>query len=275
MLKSYKKQPIKYFVLCVVTGATLCPILWIAFNSFKSNADLFTNPWGFPVQWHPENFAAAWVTANIGRYFLNSVIVTVTALFFSLLLTTTSSFAIARLKFKLAKFAFLIFTVGMMIPVHATLIPIFMMFSKIRIINTRLALIIPYVAFSMPISVLILTGFLKTFPKEIEEASIIDGATIGGMFIRVTIPICKPCIATIAIYCFMFMWNELSYALVLTSGRALRTLPLGLTLFRSQFNMNYVGLFAAITITVLPVIIVYVLFNRQIIEGMTSGALKG
>jgi raffinose/stachyose/melibiose transport system permease protein len=127
----------------------------------------------------------------------------------------------------------------------------------------------------MPIAVMIFTGFLKSFPTELEEASIIDGSTIGGMFVRITLPICKPCIATVALYNFVFMWNELNYALVFISSQRKMTLPLGMSSFKGQFGIDYAGMFAAIVITIIPTIALYVVFNRQIIEGMTSGALKG
>jgi raffinose/stachyose/melibiose transport system permease protein len=266
---------IKYAVLIITAFITLYPLLWVLLNSLKTNIELFTNPWGIPKEWRPENYKNAWTTASISIYFFNSVIVSIMSLFFSLLLSTTVSFAVTRLKFRLATAVFLVFTVGMMIPVHATLIPIFIMFSKIRLTNSLYSLIIPYVAFSLPIAVMIFCGFFKTFPRELEEAAVIDGSTIGGMFFRITLPMCKPCIATVAIYNFLGTWNELNYALVLIRSRSRMTLPIGMTFFKSQFTMDYTGMFAAIIITIIPTVAVYIAFNKQIIEGMTSGALKG
>jgi raffinose/stachyose/melibiose transport system permease protein len=266
---------LKYAVLVITAFVTLYPLLWVLLNSFKTNVELFTSPWGTPKEWHPENYKNAWITANINVYFFNSVIVSVASLFFSLLLSTTVSFAITRLKFKLSIVVFGVFTVGMMIPVHATLIPIFLMFSRIRLTNSLYSLIIPYTAFSLPIAVMIFTGFFKTFPRELEEAAVIDGSTIKGMFVRVTLPMCKPCIATVAIYNFLGMWNELNYALVLIRSRSKMTLPIGMTGFKEQFTTDYVGIFAAVIITIIPTIIIYIAFNKQIIEGMTIGALKG
>jgi raffinose/stachyose/melibiose transport system permease protein len=266
---------IKYVVLVITAVVTLYPLLWVLLNSFKTNTDLFTSPWGIPREWHPENYRNAWTTARINVYFFNSVIVSATSLFFSLLLSTTVSFAITRLKFKLSAVVFWVFTVGMMIPVHATLIPIFLMFSRIRLTNSLYSLIVPYTAFSLPIAVMIFTGFFKTFPKELEEAAVIDGSTIKGMFLRITLPMCKPCIATVAIYNFLGMWNELNYALVLIRSRSKMTLPIGMTGFKEQFTTDYAGMFAAVIITIIPTIIVYIVFNKQIIEGMTIGALKG
>jgi raffinose/stachyose/melibiose transport system permease protein len=266
---------LKYAVLIATAFVTLYPLLWVLLNSFKANTELFTSPWGIPKEWHPENYANAWTTASINIYFFNSVIVSITSLFFSLLLSTTVSFAITRLKFKLSTAVFLVFTVGMMIPVHATLIPIFLMFSRIRLTNSLYSLIIPYTAFSLPIAVMIFTGFFKTFPRELEEAAVIDGSTIKGMFLRITLPMCKPCIATVAIYNFLGMWNELNYALVLIRSRSKMTLPIGMTGFKGQFTTDFTGIFAAVIITIIPTIMIYIAFNKQIIEGMTIGALKG
>ena len=168
---------IKYAVLAAVTLIFIFPLVWVFYNSFKTNSELFENPWALPGSINFENYIYAWKQANIGQYFLNSIIVCVSALFLCLLLSTTAAFALTRLKWKLSNAAMMIFLVGMMIPIHSTLYRCFNVF-KAGIINSHLSLIIPYTTSGMPIAIFIMTGFLKSFPAEIEESAIIDGATM-------------------------------------------------------------------------------------------------
>lgn len=264
-----------YFILALCTVIFVFPLIWVFYNSFKTNNELFGNPWALPQNFHFENYIFAWNQARIGMFFLNSVIVCVTALCACLVLSTTVAFALTRLKWKLSGLVMSIFLIGMMIPIHSTLIPLFLTFSKVGIINSRLALIIPYTTNGMPIAIFILTGFLKSFPIEIEESAIIDGATMRQIFWKLTIPIAKPSIATVAIYNFISMWNELNYALVFLNDSSKMTLPIGLNSFKGMYSTNYVPLFAAVVITIIPSIVIFTVFNKQIIEGMVSGAVKG
>ncbi len=265
----------KFLILGAATLIALFPLVWVFYNSFKTNSELFENPWALPTQLNLENYIYAWEQANIGKYFVNSILVCVTALFLCLTLSTAAAFAITRLKWKLSGGIMMVFLVGMMIPIHSTLIPLFLMFSKAGLINSLWSLIIPYTTSGMPIAIFILAGFLKTFPVEIEESAVIDGASMGKMFFRITIPMTKPSIATVAIYTFVSMWNELNYALVFLSDQSKMTLPIGLNSFKGQYSTNYVAMFAAVAITVLPSIIIFSIFNKQVIEGMVSGAVKG
>ena len=265
----------KYLILIVATFVFVFPIIWVFYNSLKTNGELFENPWTLPVAVHFENYIYAWEQAKIGTFFMNSVIICAIALILCLILSTTVAFALTRLKWKWSGIVMAIFLVGMMIPIHSTLIPLFLMFSKAGIINTRLSLIIPYTTSGMPIAIFIMTGFLKNFPVEIEESAVIDGATIKQVFWKMTLPIAKPSIATVAVYTFVSMWNELNYALVFLSDSSKMTLPIGLNSFKGQYSTNYVALFAAVVVTILPSIIIFTVFNKQIIEGMVSGAVKG
>lgn len=266
---------VKYFILIVATLIFVFPLVWVFYNSFKTNSELFANPWVLAQKMNLENYIYAWKQANIGRYFLNSVIVCSISLILCLILSTASGYALTRLKWKLSNVVMMIFLVGMMIPIHSTLIPLFLMFSKIGIINSHLSLIIPYTVSGMPIAIFIMTGFLKSFPSEIEESAVIDGASMRMVFFRITLPIAKPSIATVAIYTFVSMWNELNYALVFLSDQRKMTVPIGLNSFKGQYSTNYVALFAAVMITILPSLIIFSIFNKQVIEGMTSGAVKG
>lgn len=266
---------ILYFILMIATLIFVFPLVWVFYNSFKSNSELFANPWNLAQNFSLENYIYAWKQANIGRYFLNSVIVCGISLVLCLILSSAAGYALTRLKWKLSDTVLMIFLVGMMIPIHSTLIPLFLMFSKMGIINSHLSLIVPYTVSGMPIAIFIMTGFLKSFPAEIEESAVIDGASMLTVFFHITLPVAKPSIATVAIYTFVSMWNELNYALVFLSDQRKMTVPIGLNAFKGQYSTNYVALFAAVMITILPSLIVFSVFNKQVIEGMTSGAVKG
>ena len=185
------------------------PIIWIAYNAMKTNNQLFDNPWALPAALNWDNFVYAWSAANVGIYFLNSLKVCVLALLISLLLSTTASFAITRMRWKLSPVVLGLFVASMMIPNNATLIPQFLLFSKLGLVNKHIALIILYAVAALPISIFILCGFMQAFPTDIEEAAVIDGANMVRMFFYITLPISTSAIATVAIFTFVSMWNDL------------------------------------------------------------------
>lgn len=266
---------VKYIFLVFVTVISVYPVVWMIINSFKTNGQLLQNPWNISPKLHFENYAEAWAKADIGRYFINSVFVSASALAVTILLSTTAAFALTRLRWKASSRVRLIFVIGMMIPIHSTLIPLFIVFSRIGLINSRLALIIPYAAFSLPISVFILIGFMRSFPEEIEESVVIDGGTMKTVFFHIILPLSGPSVATITIYNFVYMWNELNYAVVFLNDRSKMTLPVGLASFKGQYVTNYVSMLAAVVIATVPSLAAYLFFNNRIVTGITSGAIKG
>lgn len=269
------KTIVKYFFLILITVFCLYPILWLFISSFKTNDELLSRPWSLPAAPQAANYLHAWTVSGIGRSFVNSLIVTVVSLALTLLVSSMASFAMTRMRWRGSRFAMGALLAGMMIPIHATLIPLFLTFTKAKLINTYPGLILPYVAFAMPVSVFILTGFLKSFPDEIEESAVIDGASMIRVFFSIVLPIARSALATVAIYNFVHMWNELVYALVFMNDRSMSTIPVSLTLFKGQDATNYVWMLAAIAISTVPSLVIYSIFNNQIIAGMTSGAIKG
>lgn len=260
--------------LVLFTLLFIFPLIWLLYNSFKTNSDLYSNPWALPTVWHLENYDYAWSVANVSVYFFNSVKVCGCAITASLLLSTTAAFAITRLRWKLAPVVLSLFIISMMIPVNATLIPQFLMFSKLGLINRHIALIILYAVGALPISIFILVGFMKTFPTEIEESAVIDGATMGRLFFSITLPVSRSAIATVAIYTFITMWNDLTTAVVFLSDKARMTLPYGLKAFQGQYATDYVSTFAAVAIATVPTVLIFTVFNKQIIAGVTAGSVK-
>jgi raffinose/stachyose/melibiose transport system permease protein len=186
-----------------------------------------------------------------------------------------AAFVIARMRWRLSGLTLGFFLIGMMIPVHATLLPLFIFFSKLSLTNNSLSLILLYIAFGLPAAILILANFFRAIPTEIEEAAAIDGCSMARIFWTITLPISKPAIFTVIIFSFVSIWNELLVALVFISDSYKMTLPVGLMNFKGQYATNYAPLLAATILVIVPSIVLYTIFNNRIIEGMTAGAIKG
>ncbi|MCM3634851.1 carbohydrate ABC transporter permease [Paenibacillus camelliae] len=254
---------------------TIYPLFWLILSSFKSNAQFFSEPFALPNQWMFDNFITAWTTSKMGVAFRNSTLVSIIALLFTLLLSGLTSYVLARFNFKLKGLTMLFFVVGMLIPIHSTLVPLFILMKQLSILNSYWALILPYTAFALPTAIFILTAYLSTIPKEIEEAAYIDGTSLWGVFFRIMLPISLPALSTVSILTFLHSWNDFSFALVFISKSTLKTLPLAVSNFADGFQTDYSLTLAAMTLSVIPTIIVFLLFQEQVMKGMTAGAVKG
>ena len=255
--------------------ACLYPLLWLIMNSFKTQEELFTNTWGFPHVWTLENYKHAVVDGKIGIYFLNSVVVSVISVAGTIVLSVMASYGVTRLKWKLSKTTLSIFLLGLMIPAYGSVIPLYSIFNKMGILNTYLAVIIPHITFALPTAIFILTGFFIAVPRELEEAAIIDGCSLFQAFRRVVTPVVVPGIVTVTVISFINIWNDLLFSQIFLTDKKKMPLPIGLTEFQGIYSTDYVGMIAAIVITVIPVIIVYVILHEKIIDGMIAGAVKG
>lgn len=275
MIERKAIRAFQYIVLLFFMVLFLYPILWLVINSFKTGQELFQSPWAFPQDLNLENYSRAIVAGNIGRYFVNSVIVTGAVVILSTLLSAMAAYGISRLRWKFSGFVLSVFLLGMMIPSHATIVPLFSMFNQLKINNTYFAVIIPHLVFTMPISILILVGFLATIPKEMEEAAIIDGCSVPRAFFSIICPMSVPSLVTVAVINFITAWNDLLFPQIFLSDPKMMTLPVGLTTFQGRYSTDYVGMIAAVVITVVPSIIIYSALHEKIIDGMTAGAVKG
>lgn len=215
------------------------------------------------------------IEGNFLKYFLNSVIVLVVSLVLLLMISAFASYPLSRFKFKLNGFVYAVIVACMSIPVHITLIPIFKMSQSMHLYDSIWALIGPYVAINIPISVFILTSFMQQIPKEIEEAATIDGCGKIRIFFSVILPMAKPGLSTLAIYNGVNMWNEFIFGYTLTQSQANRTLPLAVWEFQGQYSMNTPMIMAVLTLTVLPMIIMFIFAQDKLIKGMAAGAVKG
>lgn len=266
---------IKYVLLIIFTITCLYPIFWLLQSSFKTNQELYTNTWGMPASFSLQNYKDAIFTGGILRYFGNSVLIAITVVVITAVLATMASYAITRMDWKLSGFVYTVFLAGMMVPIYGLIIPMFSIFKRIGILNTYLAVIIPQIALGFPMSIFIICGFMKGIPRELEEASIIDGCTVMQCFFQVIVPIAKSSVVTVMVVQFLNVWNDLLLPRIFLTDQAKMTLPVGLTNFRAQYSTNYVGMIAAVILTIIPSIIVYVALHKQIMEGMVAGAVKG
>lgn len=264
-----------YIFLVILAFIYLAPLVWMLFVSLKDNAEIFKSPFALPerIQW--ENYTFAWTAGYLGKATLNSAIVCVITLILSMVIGSMAAFAIARLKWKLAKAMMTYFMIGMMIPVHCVLIPLFKTFSGVGLYNNLLGLIIPYTTFSLPITIFIMVGFFENMPRELFEAACIDGCSIYKCFAVIAVPLSRTGLFVTGLMSFVANWNELLLAMVFISDDMKKTLPVSLSKFVGPYNTNYVQMFAAIIIAIVPTILVYCCFSNQIVDGLTAGAVKG
>ena len=256
-----------YAFLIILAVIYLLPLAWVIITSLKDDAVLMISPWELPARPMWENYSFAWTMGHLGTATLNSFIVCTITLLFSMIFGAMAAFAIAKMRWKLSKLVLTYFMIGMMIPVHTVLIPLFVQFSSLKLSNTLIGIIIPYITFSLPITIYIMTGFFEGIPGELFESACIDGCSIFRMFTTVGVPLAKTGFMVTGLMSFVANWNELLLAMVFISKEAKKTLPVSLT--------KFVQMFAAIVIAVIPTIIVYCVFANQIVEGLTAGAVKG
>ncbi|MCI6331618.1 MAG: carbohydrate ABC transporter permease [Lachnospiraceae bacterium] len=273
--KSKVVQVIIYVFLTLLAVLYIAPLLWVVITSLKDDSTLMLSPWAMPDKLMFENYTFAWTAGNLGRATLNSFIVCTITLILSMLFGAMAAYAIAILRWKLAKLTLTYFLIGMMVPVHCVLIPLFIQFSKLKMSNSLIGIIIPYITFSLPITIYILVGFFEGIPRELFESACIDGCSVYKMFGTVALPLAKTGFMVTGLMSFVNNWNELLLAMVFISNEAKKTLPVSLTKFVGPYNTNYCQMFAAIVLAIIPTIIVYCMFSNQIVDGLTQGAVKG
>ena len=253
------------------------PMIWMIYSSFKTDQELFFSPWAAPVELQWDNFARAWTKAHVGDYLLNTLIVVVPALLLTLIISAMAAYVLARFEFVGRRFLFYMFLSGMLFPVFLALVPLFDLVNQLKMLNTFHGLIIVYIASSLPFTIFFLTGFFKTLPTEIEESAIMDGANPYQVFFKVMLPMASPGLISMGIFNFLGMWNQYVLPLVLISDESKYMLSQGLAfmLFKQFYENDWSALFAALTIIMVPTLIVYITFQKQIQDGITTGALKG
>ncbi|MFE3261080.1 carbohydrate ABC transporter permease [Nocardia sp. NPDC059091] len=262
-------------VLILVCVLFAYPLIWMALGAFKTQSTFFANLWGLPSTWDFQNFIDAWSVGNIGRYLLNSIVVTGSSVLLVLVLSLPLSFALARTLFTGGKVIFGLFIITLFMPLQLLIIPMYELEANLGIINTYWGLILPYAAGALPFSVVFATSFFQGLPAELDEAARLDGCNIGQIFVQIFLPLSRPVIATIVILTFLNTWNEFILALTLTQSDSVRTIPVGLLNFSQQMGQtNYPQLFAALTMATIPIFVVFLLTQKQFISGLVEGAVK-
>jgi len=250
------------------------PIVWVINSSLLKNNELFTSFLKWPTEPQWQNYITGFKQGNILPYFLNSVVVSGITVLVTLYLALTLAYAFKRMKWKLRGLFFAIILLGMMIPIHTTLIPNFLVFNKIGITDTYFALILPYVAFSLPIGVFLMSGYMESIPKDIEDAAKIDGASTIRIVFSIILPITRPAMASIGILTFLFTWNEYIIAATYLSSDKFKTLPFSVIQFIGEYSSRYNVQFAVMFLNALPVLLIYILLSDKIVKGIMTGGIK-
>lgn len=263
-----------HILLAAMAFVFIYPLVWLFQSSLKTNTEIMTSPWTLPAvpQW--DNYILAWTQANFPRLYWNSFFVTTITLIIVLIVSSMAAYGVQRLKWKLSSSTMMFFLIGMMVPIHVVIIPLYFNFSRMGLINNYISLILPYATFGLPSTILILSGFLSTIPRSLEEAAVIDGCTIPKAFLQIIIPIAQPALLTVGIFNFIGTWNELLVALIFIGNPGRFTLPIGLAQFVGMYSTNFAPMLAATSLAVIPTIIVYSIFNTRIVDGIAAGAIK-
>lgn len=277
---SVKRLSISYkvfmwIVLIFILLYTLVPMVWLVISSLKTNTELMGDPFALPAKWQIQNYINAFQVSGLATLFMNSIIVSLVATVLNIIVAAMASYVVARFEFKGKEAIFNTFTIGILVPINALMVPYFLVVNKLGVYNTRFGLILVYAAVGLPLSISIVRGFMNNIPGELEEAGIVDGCNFFQRFFKIVLPMSKTGLVTAATFEFIYCWNEFIYAMLLTSSQEVRTVQIGIRYFTNQFTTDYVSMYAAIIISIIPSILGYILFQDQIISGLTAGAVKG
>ncbi len=270
------RSVVVFAILILWTVISVFPVYWMLTFSLKTNPEIFgENVMGLPRYWVWGNYSRALNTGNMPRYFLNSLIVAVSTILVTLVASVMATYAMTRLNWKGRKRMNAFFMLGLTIPIHASIVPLYTTLSKIHMLNTLWALIIPYSAFSLAMGILISTGFMGDIPYDLDEAAFLDGCGVWGIFFRVIAPLMTPAVATVGIYTFLQCWNELMFANVFVTAPEWRTLPVGVQALSGQYTTDWGPIGAALSIATIPTLLVYIFLSKRIQDSFIAGAVKG
>ncbi|MDC3412101.1 carbohydrate ABC transporter permease [Aquibacillus sp. 3ASR75-11] len=266
---------ILYVCLSLVAVFQIFPLVWLVIFSLKGSREIFASPpLSLPEELKWENYVKVW-EGDIGVYFLNSVWYTLAAIIITVLLASMATFAITRMRWKLSSLVLGLFMVGLMIPIHSALIPLFKMYLSVNLIDNPLSIIITYTAYNLPITMMILLGFYYTLPREVEEAAIIDGCSINRLFFGIIMPMTIPVMSTTVIINMIYNWNEFVFVNTFISSNEYKTLTVGIQNFIGQYMTDWGAIGATLVISILPILIAFFFFSNKIVEGISASAVKG
>jgi len=263
-----------HLVLGTYALIVLYPLLVMLLSSIKSTRELITNPYGWPA--HPmwSNYVQAWEEARFAVYFKNSIYLTITSTASIIFCASMASYILGRVKFKLNPWVYGLFMAGLVIPGRLAIIPLFLLIRDLHLLNKHIGLILIYTGNAMPFAIFLLTTFFRQIPTELEEAAVVEGAGRFTIYWRIMLPLVRPALATVAIFEFLHIWNDFFYPLVFLRSEKLMTIPVGLSIFFGEYATNWALLFAALAISILPVVVIFIAMSKQFIAGLTAGAIK-
>lgn len=277
-MSKVKKFLANFFVnvpIMLLSLTCIFPVVWLLYSSVKTDVEFNRSPVSLPTQIHLDNYIAAFKKASFGTFTFNSLFNSVISLLLVLIISFVMGYLLSRYRFRGRNLIYGALMAAMMIPIYALLVPIFIQEKQMGLLNTHFSLIPVYVALELPTSVFLIDGYIKGISVDMEDAASIDGASLPRIMFTIIMPICKPILSTIVILTFMHVWNEFAFAQVLISKESLKTIPIGLTYFTTQYSTSYTLLLAALAMATIPVLVIYLFFYNKIMEGMMAGAIKG
>jgi len=273
--KSVTVNSLIHLFLITVAITCLFPLFWMVTSSLKTQATIFKDMSIIPREFHFENYYHAWMEGGFGRYFLNSLFYTVSVVVGIIVVSSLAAYAFSRFRFPGKTLLFLMFMAAMMIPIPGSFVPLYILLNKLHLRNTPVGYILAMINVGLSTSIFLLKTFFDKMPKELEDAARIDGCSKFGLWFHVALPLSKPVLAVVVVFNALNVWNEYVLALIIFDSKSLMPLQVALTTFQGEFITRYPLLMAGLTITALPIIIVYILMQKYIVKGVTQGALVG
>lgn len=277
-MKKAKRYLANFFVnvpIMVLSLTCIFPVIWLLYSSVKTDVEFNISPVKLPTKIHLDNFVTAFRRANFGTFTFNSLFNSIISLLLVLIISFILGYLLSRYRFRGRNLIYGMLMAAMMIPIYALIVPIFIQEKKLGLLNSRFSLIPVYVAMELPTEVFLIDSYIKGISVDLEDAASIDGASLPRIMFTIIMPICRPILSTVVILTFMHVWNEFPFAQVLLSQEELKTIPIGLTYFTSQYMTSYTLLLAALAMATIPVLVIYLFFYNKIMEGMMAGAVKG
>lgn len=273
-ISRFFQKIILWILLIILALLVLYPMYWVVISSLKTNSEFLSSPLAFPNELKYENYINAW-QQGFSRYFFNSILINIISVIITVSVGAACAYGLARFKFKGRNIIFYGILAGLLLSPQVAVLPLYKLLVRLNLYNTYWALILPYVGFRLPFAIFLMRSYFISIPREIEESAYIDGCNSFTTFIRIVLPISKPIIASAAIVTSRFFWNEFLFALIFIEDSSKYTIPIGLSHFRNTLTTNYTGMLAGITIAALPMIILFLVMQKQFIKGLTAGSVKG
>ncbi len=262
-----------YWVAVTVVVGMAFPLIWMLYSGFKTNQEIANAPLALPAVWYWQHFVEAWQLGGLGRLYLNSLLVTGVSVTALVMIASLAAYAFARLRFRGRDALFYLLLIGLLLPAQVVIIPLFFLLRDLQLLNTYWALILPYMSWPLALTIYLLRSYYLTLERELEDAARIDGANLFQTYAFVMFPLVRPALATVVILNLVNLWNELLFAMLFIQDERLRTLPAGLLAFSGHYLVDYRLVFAALSITTVPILVLYFVFQRHVIAGLTTGAL--